>query len=164
MIFPAYKKVWFTELVKIAFRAQESPVVTCLHHYQQQAKILVGNPRVLDEEAATVDQKELKNEIILLSIGTNLAFKEGISLSSGWYQKERLQESITLAVSSRAIGGQTNFVSQKSTTAAQGDTDGSEKRDFLSFHPAVSLSHASPYFIQAGALIQVIPIFLLIFF
>lgn len=32
MIFPAYKKVWFTELVKIAFRAQKSPVVTCLHN------------------------------------------------------------------------------------------------------------------------------------
>jgi len=83
MIFSAYKKVWFTELVEIAFRAQESPVTTCHHHYQQQAKVSVDNPNVLDEEAATVEQKELENELILFFICTNLAFKEEISISFG---------------------------------------------------------------------------------
>ena len=41
--------------------------------------------------------------------------------------KERFKTSISLAVSSRAIGGQTNILfSRKPTTAAQGDSDGSE--------------------------------------
>ena len=48
-----------------------------------QAKVLVGNRRVLNEEAATMDQKELKIELILLFISTNLSFKEEISISFG---------------------------------------------------------------------------------
>lgn len=68
---------------------------------------MVGNPHVLDKEAATVKQKELKIDLVPLPISTNLVFKEEISISFGWYQKESPKKSIILAVSSRAIGGQT---------------------------------------------------------